>query len=245
MKGETPLRGRPMCFKILAACIAVTAVVSLTACAPQQSAPSTTSGGNQVAVAPSAAASQSRWWSGGRFTGLWPPIQSPPARWAVKNLGTEKDSQGYKWRITAAFGPALHYGIPHQAIDCNLGQTYSADLPPGQYEVPFRVTATNLLNQQAPWSMGPSVDTLHMNGTADSVQSTGTAGSALTWDDGACQADVYKNLPPGGTAVAYGVIGPATASELQHAIVTITAEDTQMLNAPFQTLTPGRALPSN
>ena len=234
-----------MSLKILAAGTAAAAVVSLAACGPQQSAVSTTSGGNQTDAAPSATASQSQWQSGGRFTGLWPPTQSPPARWAVKNLGTEKDSQGYKWRITAAFGPAMHYGIPHQAIDCNLGQAYSTDLPPGQYEVPFWVTATNLLNQQAPWIMGPSVDTLHMNATADPVQSTGTAGSALTWDNGACQGDVYKNLPPDGTAGAYGVIGPATASELQHAIVTITAEDTQMLNAPLRTLIPDRALPSS
>jgi hypothetical protein len=226
-----------MIVKILAAIGAAAVAVSLTACGPQQSAVGAPSDENQAAVTPSAA-SQPQWQSGGRFTGQWPPTQSPPAQWAVKNLGTEKDGQGYSYRITAAFGPALHYGVPHQGIDCNLSQTYSIDLPPGQYEVPFRVTATNLLGQQAPWSLGPLVDT-------GSVQSTGTGGSALTWDDGACQENVYKNLSSGGTAVAYGVIGPATANELQQVIVTVTAEDAQLLNAPLRTLTPGRALPGS
>jgi hypothetical protein len=232
-----------------AATVAVAAMVALTAgCGSGGAGTSTTGGATDPGQAPSPS-QPADWRLGGTFTGAWPPTRQPPAVWAARKLPDFTYIPGYRTRNEIAFGPALHYAIPREGFDCQLGPSGSGDLPPGQYAVPFEVIVINRLSQQAP-ANPPASMTVTEDGGQQVPQITGEASSAMTNALDGCEG---ITLPANGITMFYGLIGPATAASLQHAVVHVrfanggiysgSGKVLRALDAPLAVLVPGRALP--
>lgn len=158
--------------------------------------------------------------------------------------GTDRSIQA-----VLSFGVALHYAIPREGFDCNLGPSGSQDLPPGQYVIPFTYSMENMINQQ---NGGQEPQVWVTGADGNQLQIAGQSGSLMTWVDdqgGSCSAPLLSaHGTSGDSARKFGVIGPATLDQLRHAIVYAAwgnepSPDKAFLAKPLVNVLPNRALP--
>jgi len=114
------------------------------------------------------------------------------------------------------FGVPLHYAIPNTLKDCDSAYSYTNDLPPGQYVIPFEIKIHNLLAQQGR-AMFPVVQAVIPTGndsygepSTSQLPVTGAGGTSIIWQDGTCSPGTIHMPAAGGTDAVYGFIGPAT-----------------------------------
>jgi hypothetical protein len=121
------------------------------------------------------------------------------------------------------FGVPLHYAIPTALEDCNLSDPVTQDLPPGQYVTPFAIIIHNQTAQQAR-AIAPGVwitdssgnPTLDITGSGMNGNDTGA-----TWANGDCETNYYHTMNQGGSDALYGLIGPATPTQLASSYVQV------------------------
>lgn len=236
MLNRNSLRGRSRAALATAAVLAAT----LSACQSNNAAPS---GRQTTERPPTTAPAALRWQLGGAWTGPYPPAVVPlpgPTRTVILPdwTSTAPLQAGYRYGGSVTFGVPLHYQIPGEAVSCEQAGRY--DQPPGQDVVPIAVTLVNLLAQQAPAPL-PTIWATEPDGSSLTV--TGYDGGTMGWRDAGCPGAGGISLAAHSSDIAYGVIGPATPAQLQHATVYIawgvTADPSQAVVAkPLPLLVP-------
>jgi hypothetical protein len=196
------------------AALAATGLLVLAGCGTASSAGTGSQPSEQPSSAPAAVAT---WQPGGTYTGPVPPangvLPGPTGKWLLPPITTQ---EGYKVSDNVVLGVPLHYAIPNTMKDCYSAYSYSQDLPPGQYVIPFAITIQNLTGQQARaaypvvWASNPD------GATTVDMTSSGANGNDESglWQDGSCNSQVNMITNSGGSATLYGLIGPATPAQL-------------------------------
>jgi hypothetical protein len=196
---------------------ALAAVAVLAAGCGSVASSGSSGGSTPAASAPAEQPLGAAWQLGGAYTGPVPPVTGLPDPHAGIKFRPVTDSRGYTEQLTVRVGPPLHYDIPQVLEDCYTAYTdLRSDLDPGMYVIPIQAITTNHTAQQAP-AADPEISAED----ADGNEVTVTDVLHMTLPDGACRMDVYAQMGQGGQTSLSGYIGPATASQLADAVLTI------------------------